>query len=242
LKFYKTALIIDLIDKNKFGKSKMKKNSEFVSELEAADMLGVSAERIIELWQTGTIPGAELRGRICFFRRDIEKMCPFTKLKAKNGLSKENSIISEVITPERIIITKNGSKEKILKVMTQLMTLSPVQCNKKIIEAGIFKRESLMSTGMGMGIAIPHVRIKEASDMAMSAALIKEGISDYGSMDNKPVFLLFMIVGHISQHDKHLKIVSALSLKLKNRDYFKKLSSAANNEEFHRILTGRQND
>jgi len=213
-------------------------SSEFISEREASECTGLSLEKIISIYTQKKIPGAEIiKGRYCFFRKDIEKIARGENTETSVPISKEDSLLKDVISEKRIVIKEYAEKSLILKEMSELLADSPVRCRKHIIEENIFKREALMSTGMGLGIAIPHTRIQEASDMAVSAAVIKEGISNYGAIDGQKVHLLFMIVGRTDQHDLHLRIVSKLSMKLKQKNCFSRLCSISGPAEFYNVIT-----
>jgi PTS system nitrogen regulatory IIA component len=213
-------------------------SSEFISEREASEYTGLPVEKIISIYTQKKIPGAEIiKGRYCFFRKDIEKITKIKNTGTSVSISKEDSLLEDVISVQRIIIKEQAEKSPILKELSELLADSPVRCRKDIIEENIFKREALMSTGMGLGIAIPHTRIQEASDMAVSAAVVKEGISDYGAIDGQKVHLLFMIVGRTDQHDLHLRIVSKLSMKLQQKNCFSRLCSVSSSEEFYNIIT-----
>ena len=68
-----------------------------------------------------------------------------------------------------------------------------------------------MSTGIGLGVAIPHVRLASLNALVMAAAVVKHGIEDYVSIDGQPVRLIFMIAAGHHQHGEYLRLLSSLA-------------------------------
>ncbi|MEA2069619.1 MAG: PTS sugar transporter subunit IIA, partial [Verrucomicrobiota bacterium] len=77
-------------------------------------------------------------------------------------------------------------------------------------------REELMSTGIGFGVGVPHVRIDSVSDLVMAVAVCKRPISGYSSLDNEPVQIVCMLAARSDQHAKYIRTLSAVSGRLKD--------------------------
>lgn len=76
------------------------------------------------------------------------------------------------------------------------------------------EREEIMSTGIGFGIAVPHVKISCITKMFFSVGISREGI-DFDSMDGEPVHLIFMIVAGDKEHKEYLGLLSRIMELLK---------------------------
>ena len=100
--------------------------------------------------------------------------------------------LSGFLTPERTIVLNASDKRSVLNSLIELLAKTPQITSKAELADGIFRREALMSTGIGLGIAIPHVRLASVTGMVMAASLVPGGISDYESLDNQPVRLVVM--------------------------------------------------
>ena len=94
-----------------------------------------------------------------------------------------------------------------------------------------------MSTAIGRGIAIPHVRLSSVTDLVMSVGICKKNIIDYQSIDEIPVRILIMIAAAYNQHTYYLQTLSFFSSKLKEKDLRDKLLSASTSEEVYELLT-----
>jgi len=145
-----------------------------------------------------------------------------------------------VLVPERILILQSRTKKEALQSLTESLGTAPEIQDRDALIQGIFRREELMSTGIGMGIAVPHVRLASVTGPVMSAGICRYPIVDYQSLDGVPVHLIFMIAAGQNQHKEHLRLLSSLSLKLKCEKLRNALITAPDELTFHRILVGAE--
>lgn len=97
------------------------------------------------------------------------------------------------------------------------------------------EREEKGTTGVGKGVAIPHVKSDAVKKPAVAFGRSKIGI-DYGSMDEKLSHLFFLITVPEESHDKHLKLLAQLSRQLIHDDFRNNLLEAKNEDEVMSIL------
>jgi fructose-specific phosphotransferase system IIA component len=129
--------------------------------------------------------------------------------------------ISEILTEEYVVPgLKGGSKEEIIDALIELAARSPKVLDKEKVRTAIFEREKIMSTGVGNGFAIPHGKTDAVADIVASFAVTAEEI-DYESLDEKPVRLVFLLVGKDSLVGPHIKLLSRIS-RLMNKEEFRK--------------------
>lgn len=141
-----------------------------------------------------------------------------------------------VLTPERVLILESTTKKQSLQVMTECLgKASQIEDHNALVE-GIFYREELMSTGIGMGIAVPHVRLASVTDPVMCAGICRHPLMDYESLDGVPVRLIFMIAAGQHQHAEHLRLLSSLSLRFKCEKLRNALMSAPDPLTFYQLL------
>jgi len=87
------------------------------------------------------------------------------------------------------------------------------------VKEAIFERERIMSTGVGNGFAIPHGKTDAVSDIVAAFAVTAQPI-DYQSLDEKPVRLVFLLVGKDNMVGPHIKLLSRIS-RLMNKEEFR---------------------
>ena len=93
-----------------------------------------------------------------------------------------------------------------------------------------------MSTGIGRGIAIPHVRLSSVTDLVMAVGVCKKPIEDFQAIDDQPVSLLFMIAAAYNQHSYYLKTISHFSAIFKQSDLVSEMTNAKDEAELFDIL------
>ena len=123
--------------------------------------------------------------------------------------------ISELLSLDRIRIFSVHDKDEALKELLSLLSSADAIGDAGELERAIFERESLMSTSIGLGIAIPHVRLESVSEMCMAIGVLKEGI-DYQAFDDQQVRIIIMIAAPAGTHRQYLSLLAKLVLLLKN--------------------------
>ena len=142
-----------------------------------------------------------------------------------------------VLAPERVLILESTTKKEALQVMMDCLGTAPQIQDHQALVQGILYREELMSTGIGMGIAVPHVRLVSVTDPVMCAGICRSPLTDYESLDGVPVRLIFMIAAGQHQHTEHLRLLSSLSLRFKSETLRNALMSAPDPLTFYQLLT-----
>lgn len=90
------------------------------------------------------------------------------------------------------------------------------------VREAVLDRESIMSTGVGKGLAIPHGKSKLLSKTFAAFGKLKEPVA-YNSIDGEPVQILFLLVGPESQNSIHIKMLSRISRLLNSTSFREKL-------------------
>ncbi len=105
-----------------------------------------------------------------------------------------------------------GNKNEALHSIAQLAKKCPIlkDVDQKDIFDGLEKREELGSTGFGKRIAIPHCRLKSVSDFVVGVITVPKGV-DFNALDNKKVYLIVFIIGPEGGHNRHIRLLSAIS-------------------------------
>ena len=115
-----------------------------------------------------------------------------------------------------------------------------IQDTTKLKES-IFYREKLMSTGIGLGIAVPHVRIEGVKEPIVAIGISHNGISDYESIDDQTVKIVVMIVAGKGQHKEYIQLLSQIAARLKDEHIRRNLIEAKNPDEIYDIFVREDN-
>ena len=129
--------------------------------------------------------------------------------------------ISDILTENLVATGLAGeSKKEIIDAMIELVATSPKVLDREKVRKAIFEREEIMSTGVGNGFAIPHGKTDAVTDIVAAFAVTASPI-DYQSLDEKPVRLVFLLVGKDNLVGPHIKLLSRIS-RLMNKEEFRK--------------------
>jgi len=138
------------------------------------------------------------------------------RLSSNRPVSLINSVkIQNIISLDRIIFLDYPSKRDALIKLAENLSTAPQIKNKEELISEIIRREELMSTAIGKGIAIPHVRLNSVTDLVVSIGISRCDIVDFQTLDDVPVRLLFMIAAAFNQHAYYLQTLSFFSARLK---------------------------
>lgn len=190
--------------------------NEIMTIEEVAEYLRVSARTVYDWAQKGEIPCGKMGTSWRFKRQEIEdwvtqKLTP--RIKEPQSPPKE---FKSILTPERCVIIDTDKKDVILNSLIDLCSVFPgIETRSRLAEA-IYNRERLMSTGIGLGIAIPHVRLSGVKEIGSVIALSTKPIKDYESLDGKPVQIVIMIVAGRNQHSEYIQVLSSIVAFLKD--------------------------
>lgn len=188
---------------------------EIMTIEEVAAYLRVPEKTVYDWAQKGIIPGGKIGTTWRFKSADIQKW--INEKINKENLTNEDQKFYNPLSPETILIKEIDSKNEALHELITLLSNSSYVLNYQSLEKGIFERESIMSTGIGLGVAVPHVRSDAVSNLIMAVGIFKKGILDYKSLDEKPVKIICMIASRPDQHKEYLNMLSSISSKLKQK-------------------------
>jgi mannitol/fructose-specific phosphotransferase system IIA component (Ntr-type) len=134
--------------------------------------------------------------------------------------------LSRLLSPERIIWLDQNTKNDCLRAMVETLCSTVEDLNPEDVYHGILEREKLLSTGFGLGLAIPHAKLKGIKDFLVGLGIHKKGVQ-FDSLDEKPVHVLVMILGPESKQEEYLKVLSRVTAFLKdNRERLPAMESA----------------
>ena len=144
--------------------------------------------------------------------------------------------ITELLSVNQIkleLISK--TKEDVIREMVKILDENDKLIDKDKYIQAVIDREKEFSTGIGMGIAIPHGKSSGVKEPALVFGRSKVGI-DYESMDDELAHIFFLIAVPEESSNEHLKILSQISRKLMHKELRESLMKASSAEEIITIL------
>lgn len=208
---------------------------------EVAKYLRVSDRTVYDWAQKGEIPAGKI-GTVWRFKKSEVENWVNERLSSGYGARKVDTAIevNKILSPNRVVFINQSSKQDALTELAGVLATAPQVKRADELLNEILKREELMSTAIGRGIAIPHVRLSSVSDLVMAVGICKTPVIDFQTLDDKPVNLLIMIAAAYNQHTYYLKTLSYFSAKLKIQDFRENILNAVNEEEAYRFFCHEQ--
>jgi len=145
----------------------------------------------------------------------------------------------KMIDESRIIDLKATTKEEALRELVDALATSPEVTDKEELLNAIFEREKVISTGVGIEVALPHVKIPSVKNFVIAIGRSHKGI-DFEALDDKPVYIVVMIGANDKQAGVFLKVLARLVLKLKNRSFRKQVMFAPNPRRVRELFTSEE--
>ena len=127
------------------------------------------------------------------------------------------------------------NKQEALDMAIDLMKGSDKINDQEAYRKQVYKREEEGTTGIGMGIAIPHGKCNAVDRPGLADMVIKYGV-DFDSLDGEPVHLLFLIAAPDTEDNIHLEVLSKLSMMLMDDNFTQSLKNASSVDEFMEII------
>ena len=194
-----------------------------LSVRDAAKFLNVSEKSIYRWIKAGDMPAYSLHGQYRFNRTELLEWAATRKVNVSTQLLGESENgsadlpeLSEALRAGGIFYRISGSdKASVLGNIVELMRL-PEEVDRDFLMRVLLARESLGSTGVGDGIAIPHVRnpIVLHITRPMITLCFLENPIDFGALDGKPAQTLFTLVSPTVR--AHLHMLSMLGYALRD--------------------------
>lgn len=138
--------------------------------------------------------------------------------------------ISKYLDQKLVLFLDVPTCEKVFEIM-----VDKLDANKKILDKTKFleaikEREKIVSTGIGMGVAIPHAKLPNYDNFFIEIAILRKGV-EWHSLDGTPVRIVFMIGGPDDMQTEYLQILSIITQAIKSEDRRKKLLNSSTPEQ-----------
>jgi PTS system nitrogen regulatory IIA component len=142
------------------------------------------------------------------------------------ALLQDDLIIEEIEATDKMGVLREFAR--------RLKSTGRIQNEEELVRV-LAERESLGSTGIGNGIAIPHGKMNNIPEMIVAFGRSNRGV-EYNSLDQQPVHLFFLIVTPDGRQGDHLKTLARVSRILKNPVLRDDLRKASQRSELQRLI------
>lgn len=130
--------------------------------------------------------------------------------------------IAKYLDPSLVLFFEAKTRDEAIRLLVdQIATAGRIHDKKAFFNATI-EREKIVSTGVGMGVAVPHAKLPAYEDFFIAIGILKTGV-EWNAMDGTPVRFIFLIGGPDDKQTEYLQILSNLTLAIKDETVRKKM-------------------
>ena len=148
--------------------------------------------------------------------------------------------ITEFLSKECIKIgLKSKSKKDVLEELVDVLVAAGKISDKKKVMQVLLEREDLGSTGIGQGVAIPHGKTDDVTNLVAAFGLTKEGCQ-FDTLDGDPVNIFFLLLAPYNASGIHLKSLAKISGLLKDKYFRKGLINCASADEVLTVIAAEE--
>lgn len=141
------------------------------------------------------------------------------------------------LAPANVLDLTATTKDAALEELIGAAATSHAVGDRDALLEAVRERESKLSTGIGLGIAVPHARIASMSEFVVVVGRHAAGL-EFGSIDGKPVRIVVLIAGPREAKTPYLELLAQLSKRLKLEAVREKIIAGATAEEVVSLLVG----
>lgn len=130
--------------------------------------------------------------------------------------------VSQYFDTRLVAHLDSTNREEALRSLVDILELYGYLKDKDAFYQAVLDREKLVSTGIGVGVAIPHAKLASYDEFFVAIGILKNGV-DWDAHDGAPVRLIFLIGGPDDKQTQYLQILSRLTFALKDENRRKKM-------------------
>ena len=143
--------------------------------------------------------------------------------------------MTDILDKKSIAIIETGTHESVITKLLDLIKDTKKISNHSKLAEQIWERENIISTGIGVGLAIPHTRKNIVKNFVASAVLIRQGV-EWNSIDNRPVVFAVLIASPQDTHKEYLRILAQTVLLWKDEEKRTLIINSADIDEIYENL------
>lgn len=164
-------------------------------------------------------------------------MCCHTgNARAGGPMDRKKIELRDHLDASRVVDLDANTKDAALVELVEAARSTPAVTDADALLDAVREREAKLSTGIGLGIAVPHARIEGVAEFVVVVGRHPAGL-EFGSIDLKPVHIVVLIAGPREAKTPYLELLAQLSKRLKLEDVRNEITGGADPERVVELLT-----
>ena len=149
-------------------------------------------------------------------------------------------LLTDLLAPPRVVLPLRGStKPAVMRELLVAALPGAGAADLDAVMAALLARESVLSTGIGDGVAIPHAKTGRVDRLLMAAGVAATPV-DYDALDGRPADLFFLLLGPETAATEHVKMLGRLARVLRKPGLCDALREAPDAAAFVRAIANTE--
>jgi len=144
--------------------------------------------------------------------------------------------LSDHVSRARVVDLRSRTRDAALMELVESLGDTPEVGDKEKVLQALLEREEIVSTGIGLGVAVPHAKIPEVTEFVVAYGRSRLGI-DWSAIDERPVHHVIVIAGPPDRQHRYLQFLASVTLHLKSQTLRDKLTAAEDEHALFAILS-----
>lgn len=146
--------------------------------------------------------------------------------------------ISDYLDDRLVVFLDVESRDQAIEALVNALDDAHVLREKEVFHKAILDRERIVSTGIGLGVAVPHTKLQGYTDFFIAVGIQSGRGIDWNALDGSQVHLIFMIGGPDNRQTEYLNILSRLTVAIKDVERRKNLLKATSAQQVIALFSG----
>lgn len=144
-------------------------------------------------------------------------------------------LLSDLLSPERVLVdVRVSSRKKLLETLSETLAKNLEEVDQRMLFDSLCERERMGSTGLGHGVAIPHARLENLSEVRGCLLHLRQPV-DFDAPDQEPVDLVFGLIVPDACTDAHLRILAQIARHMSSDEQRQAMRNAKDNTELYML-------
>jgi len=143
--------------------------------------------------------------------------------------------ITDYLDPRLVAFLDVDTRDEAIQTLVTMIHQTGRLQDKYAFYEAIIEREKIVSTGIGMGAAIPHAKLTSYNDFFIAIGVLRKGL-DWNALDGSPVRIIFLIGGPDDKQTEYLQILSKLTHLIKDDQIRKKMLTLNSPEDMIKLF------
>lgn len=147
--------------------------------------------------------------------------------------------LEAILDPALVMFLHASSRDEAIEALVSLLQANGLLPDREAFKQAILEREHLVSTGIGLGVAVPHAKLPCFETFFIAIGIQQETGIEWQSLDHLPVRLIFMIGGPDHKQTEYLQILSQLTAAVRDPEIRRQLLTAQDSQQILDLLASQ---